>query len=61
MCYLDMTFCSARCLNLSCPRHSFHSEGPPGSDWLPRAMADLSYGCPEYEPIPDQADGEVPG
>ena len=61
MSYKDMTFCMAYCVTTGCDRHRSKVPSPdklPG--WMPVAWADFSYGCPDYQPEPDKADGEHP-
>lgn len=53
MCFRDMTFCSAKCLNTSCPRQFDDEQRAAARKWwkgdgAPIAFSDFSGTCPEY-------------
>jgi hypothetical protein len=54
--YKDMTFCSAQCRNLDCPRNytdDIHLAARQlwGSEGAPVAFADFSKDCKDYKPV----------
>ena len=60
ICYRDMTFCEAKCRNLSCKRKFTDKDSAKAREWwgsegAPVAFADLSNGCRDYTPVEDVA------
>ena len=58
ICYRDMTFCEAKCGNLSCNSNFTDKVREEARKWwggddVPVAFADLSIGCRDYIPIQD--------
>lgn len=56
ICYRDMTFCSARCGNLNCPRNFTDEIHVAAREWwggddVPIALADFSKDCPDYKEV----------
>lgn len=63
MCYKDMSFCSARCRNMQCPRQYTEAQKAGARKWWgdrpngpPVAFMDFSEGCEEYQPKEEEAD-----
>ncbi len=59
ICYRDMTFCTAVCNTLSCPRKFTDEQRRRAREWwadmpgeAPIAFADMSPGCPNWTPAP---------
>lgn len=54
MTYRDRTFCTAHCLNFHCPknwdRERLRYLGTPEHRRGDVSLADLSDGCPDYQP-----------
>jgi hypothetical protein len=58
ICYRDMTFCTAQCGLLSCPRKFTEAEREESLSWWgdlpgepPIAFADFAATCPDHVPI----------
>ena len=54
MCFMDTTFCIAKCANVECTRKLTDKVKADavkwfGSDDAPVAVSDFSAGCPAYE------------
>lgn len=62
LCFKDRQFCSAECFNTACSRNLNDKVRDEARRWwgdlpgeAPIAMANMSEGCPHFQPSPEPA------